>query len=221
MGCASATAAARSINTATKSAASALRPSAATMAKPAGDNSQRAATLLPALPARPTSTRAPPAGASPAATVTKGRTITPPALMAAGPSVKLSSRRPRSLMTSAAVSVSMPGTAKALQVRLTAWVAGAKPSVKAPRLTLRVPALCVTLMSAGTKASSAFASVCRPKVTIGVAALRRLSTGFTAQACRAAPLKAAGAPLRNCKASPSAATRGPTGAGRSAKRSSR
>ena len=54
----------------------------------------------------------------PAATVTNGRTITPPASIAAGPSVTLSSRRPVVADREREVSVSMPGTGNALPARL-------------------------------------------------------------------------------------------------------
>ena len=73
-----------------------LAPLTAIRPRPAPSMFQRAPTRRAAPPsiARPSSTRRPPAGASPATAAMYGRSVTPPASMAAGPSVADSERKP-------------------------------------------------------------------------------------------------------------------------------
>ena len=93
-------------------------------------------------------------GRVPAATVTNGRSVTPPAVIAAGPAVMLSSSSPAALSPNANDNSSIPGTATPSPMMRTEPAAGFQTSEKSPIVIVSVVALAVTVTPAGTKLST-------------------------------------------------------------------
>ena len=117
-------------------------PSLAISAKAPLSSDQRAPKRCVSSTARPTATRRPPPGARPALTATKGRTITPPASICAGPAVTLSSFSPAALIATVKPTRFRPCTARFTAPTLTTPLDGVHESdtPKAVTAKIEVPA---------------------------------------------------------------------------------